>query len=72
MRMDFRSDKRGYILILECDLFGAYTLDRHWFGLHNRRGGFKRQVFLDGGEAMKEVNRIIRARRRRGYNALQP
>jgi hypothetical protein len=36
-----------YILLLDQDLFGAFILYRQWWGLLNRRGGTKRQVFFD-------------------------
>lgn len=67
MRIEFRTEKRGYLLTLERDLFGAFVLFRRWYGLHNRRWGAKRQVFLSEDEAMREI-KLIRARRaRHGY-----
>lgn len=67
MRIDFRTAQRGYTLILSQDLFGAYILYRRWFGLSNRRGGMKQQVFVEKEEAMQEVCRISRVRIRNGY-----
>lgn len=67
MRMDFRSTQRGYTLVLGEDLFGAHILYRHWFGLDNRRGGMKQQVFKARQDAMREIERIKRARVKHGY-----
>ena len=70
MRLEWRSERRGYTLILERDLFGAFVLHRRWFGLHNRRGGVKRQVFDDEQRALAEVERLARVRERHGYRLL--
>lgn len=45
VRVEFTTGSRGYVLTLERDLFGAFILYRRWYGLHNRRGGIKRQIF---------------------------
>jgi predicted DNA-binding WGR domain protein len=70
VRLEFRTEKRGYTLWLERDMLGDWVLFRRWFGLHTRRGGIKRQVFLDENVALKEVKRIERLRFRRGYQRL--
>ena len=67
MRVEFTTRSRGYVLTLERDLFGAFILYRRWFGLHNRRGGIKQQIFLDQDSALREFQRIERTRARRGY-----
>ncbi len=67
MWLEFRTEKRGYVLILDQDLFGAFILYRRWWGLLNRRGGTKRQVFFDQDSATREFHRIQKARMRRGY-----
>lgn len=67
MRLDFSSSRRGYTLELSEDLFGAYILRRRWFGLSNKRGGVKQQVFLTEEDAMREIRRVMRARIRNGY-----
>ena len=67
MRIDFKTDQRGYMLVLSQDLFGAYILYRRWFGLTNRRGGMKQQIFVEEEKAMREVGRISRVRIRNGY-----
>jgi len=67
MRIEFRSDRRGYMLMLERDLFGAFILYRRWYGLDNRRGGEKRQVFFDEETVLREVRKIQNARKRHGY-----
>jgi predicted DNA-binding WGR domain protein len=53
--------------MLDQDLFGAYILYRQWWGLQNRRGGTKRQVFFDQDTATREFRRIQNTRLRRGY-----
>lgn len=63
----FESNQRGYMVELSEDLFGAYILRRRWYGLNNRRGGAKQQVFLCMSDALKEVRRITRTRERHGY-----
>jgi len=67
VRVEFTTRSRGYVLTLERDLFGAFILYRRWFGLHNRRGGIKRQIFLDQDSALREFQRVERTRVRRGY-----
>lgn len=67
MILRFQSDKRGYVVELFEDLFGAYILRRRWYGLNNRRGGSKQQVFLEESEALREIRRITRTRERHGY-----
>lgn len=67
MQFEYRTDRRGYIMWLDRDLFGAVVLYRRWYGLHNRRGGMKRQVFEREQDALKEVHRIVRVRERHGY-----
>ena len=67
MRVEFKTEKRGYMLILDHDLFGAFILYRQWWGLLNRRGGTKRQVFFDQDTATREFRRIQKTRLRRGY-----
>jgi len=67
VRVEFKTEKRGYMLILDQDLFGAFILYRQWWGLLNRRGGTKRQVFFDQDTATREFRRIQKTRLRRGY-----
>ena len=67
VRVEFATRSRGYVLTLERDLFGAFILYRRWFGLHNRRGGIKQQIFLDQDSALREFQRVERTRVRRGY-----
>ncbi len=67
MRVEFKTQKRGYMLMLDQDLFGAYILYRQWWGLLNRRGGTKRQVFFDQDIATREFQRVQKTRLRRGY-----
>lgn len=67
MRLEFQTERRGYLLLLERDLIGDFVLYRRWYGLHNRRWGCKRQVFLSKEEAMQEIRRIQKTRERHGY-----
>jgi predicted DNA-binding WGR domain protein len=67
MLLEYRTDRRGYTLWLERDLIGDWVLFRRWYGLFNRRGGMKRQVFLQEEAALKEIKRIERLRIRHGY-----
>lgn len=70
MLIEFKKDDRGYILQLERDLFGAYVLERHWYGRHNMRGGSMRKVYLTEDKAIKEVQKIERRRQSHGYTRL--
>lgn len=67
MRFEFQTERRGYLLLLERDLIGDYVLYRRWYGLHNRRGGWKRQVFVEESDALREMRRVERIRKRHGY-----
>lgn len=67
MKIEFRTDRRGYLLTLERDLLGHFVLSRRWYGLHNRKWGAKRQVFLSEDEVMREIGRIRALRARHGY-----
>ena len=71
MRIEFRSATRGYTVALERDMFGAFILIRAWYGLGNRRGGVKRDVFLLEDVALRELQRIERLRARHGYRRLE-
>jgi predicted DNA-binding WGR domain protein len=70
MRIELRTASRGYLLILEQDLFGDFVLFRQWYGLQNRRGGIKRQIFRDEESARREFARVQKLRARRGYGPL--
>jgi predicted DNA-binding WGR domain protein len=67
MLLNYKTDRRGYTLWLERDLIGDWVLFRRWYGLFNRRGGMRRQVFLQEEAALKEIKRIERLRIRHGY-----
>lgn len=70
MFVQFKTEQRGYTLTLEPDLFGAFVIVRRWYGLANRRGGMKRQVFLDETDALREFRRVQQMRTRHGYHRL--
>ena len=67
MRIEFVTDKRGYSLELERDLFGDVVLRRRWYSLRSRRHGGKQQVFPDEMSAIKVLEEVERTRLRRGY-----
>lgn len=68
MRIEYRTDRRGYTIVLDRDLLGGYVLWRRWYGLHNRRHGTKVQVFEREDLALREIERVVRRRERRGYS----
>jgi predicted DNA-binding WGR domain protein len=70
MRLEFRTDVRGYELVLNQDLFGAFILYRRWFGLNNHRGGVKQQVFKEEADALRTIKRVRRERERHGYRVV--
>lgn len=70
MHIEYRSERRGYSLSLERDLFGAWVLVRCWYGLGSRRGGLLREVCLDEASALDKMRRIDARRRHRGYRRL--
>ncbi len=70
MRIEFKNAQRGYTLELNRDLFGAFVLQRHWYGLFNHRGGMKQQIFLNEKDAMREVGRIVSTRFKNGYRKM--
>ena len=57
MRIEFATDKRGYSVELERDLFGDVVLRRRWYSLRSRRHGGKQQVFPDVGADSKLSHR---------------
>ncbi|PSJ16485.1 WGR domain-containing protein [Nitrosomonas supralitoralis] len=65
--LEFRTQTRGYTLLLETDLFGDWIVTRYWFGLKNGRGSTKQQLFSKWKDAFKEIERIEKIRLRRGY-----
>jgi predicted DNA-binding WGR domain protein len=67
MHIEYESSKRGYRVVLVRDLLGDFVLVRRWYGLFNKRHGGKMQVFLQETEALDAVDKIDRARLRRGY-----
>lgn len=70
MRLEFRTDLRGYELALTQDLFGAFILYRRWFGLTNHRGGLKQQVFEVEADALRTFKRLRREREKHGYKLI--
>lgn len=66
----FETDRRGYEMSIELDLFGGFWLLRRWWGLHNRRGSGKREQFWDLGQTWSHAQRIVHRRLRHGYAIL--
>jgi len=56
-----------YTLLIERDLLGDLSVVRCWYGLHNRRGGYKRELFTDLELACDEYRRMVARRLYRGY-----
>ena len=58
---------RYYRVVLEQDLFGAWTLIACWGALHSRRGGMRVNALpsLDAGVAA--LDGIAKRRQQRGY-----
>lgn len=67
VHIEFRTQTRGYTLLLEIDLLDDLILTRHWFGLQNGRGSTKQKLFYELKDALKEIKRIENIRLRRGY-----
>ncbi|PTN09673.1 WGR domain-containing protein [Nitrosomonas aestuarii] len=72
LRTDFKTNARGYTLLIARDLFGELSVVRCWYGLHNNRGGHKQQPCHDWHEALKAYQRITARRLRRGYQEISP
>ena len=70
VKAEFRTQTRGYTLHIERDLLGDICMLRCWFGLHSKRGGYKRDLFANFEEAYKKYQRPIASRLRRGYAQL--
>ncbi len=67
IRLEFRTQTRGYILLLETDLLGDLILTRCWFSLFNGRGNTKQQLFSKWNDALEKIKQIEKIRLRRGY-----
>lgn len=67
MLINLRTDKRGYTLSVQRDLLGDVVLMRRWFGLTNRRGGFKQDVFRSEEAALRRADRLMQVRLSHGY-----
>jgi hypothetical protein len=58
---------RYYRVVLEEDLFGAWTLIACWGALHSRRGGMRVTALASLDAGIAEFERIGKRRRQRGY-----
>ena len=70
MRLEFRTDLRGYELVLNQDLFGAFIPIAGGLVSPNHRGGIKQQVFEEEEDALRTIKRIRRARGKHGYKLI--
>ncbi len=66
-KTEFRTQTRGYTLLIERDLLDDLSVVRCWYGLYNRCGGYKRELFTDLELAYSEYRRIVARRLHRGY-----
>lgn len=67
LRRTFKTEKRGYTILLEEDLLGDFILQRHWFGLKTKRHGQKIEIFSDKNYAIKKIEAIAKNRICHGY-----
>jgi len=70
MFFELQTERRGYTLWIDEDIFGGFFLYRRWYGLTNRRGGSKRQLFFQKEEALRAARRVVRLRIRHGYQPI--
>lgn len=62
-----KSESRGYRMVVDRDLFGAFVLYRQWYGLYTRKKGMMSQVFLSKDHLVKEIYRVSKLRQRHKY-----
>lgn len=67
MKWVWKSDARYYIVRLQVNLFGEWTLVKNWGGLNNRLGGAQVRTFGTIKEALRELVDVKKVRVRRGY-----
>jgi len=64
--------RRWYTILLHRDLFGDLVLIRAWGSLDSQRGGEKKEILEDIGDAEKRLKENRRLRLRHGYRPIQP
>jgi predicted DNA-binding WGR domain protein len=68
----FESSHKYYLLKLEQDLFGNYSLARIWGGRFSRRGNERVERYDSHDEAIKRLEHLAKAReRRKGYRRVE-
>ena len=71
LRYEYSSDNRYYVVLLQGNLFGGWTLIRIYGGKHNNLGGYKIEAcekYEDGVKRMKEIGK---RRVKRGYRLIK-
>jgi predicted DNA-binding WGR domain protein len=63
----WKSNSRYYIVRLQENLFGEYTLVKNRGGINNKLGGAQMQTFVNVDKALTEVDKVAKIRVRRGY-----
>jgi predicted DNA-binding WGR domain protein len=63
----WKSNSRYYIVHLQENLFGEYTLVKNWGGINNKLGGAQMHTFASIDGALVEVDRVSKIRVKRGY-----
>lgn len=67
------ADKARYCrVVLEKDLFGAWTLIACWGALHSRRGGMRVTALTSLDAGVAALDGIAKRRRQRGYVPVPP
>ena len=62
----WKSNSRYYIVRLQENLFGEWTLIKNWGGLSNKLGGAQMHTFTSMDGALVELDRIAKIRVKRG------
>lgn len=65
--LKWESSNRYYIIRLQKNLFGEWTVIKEWGGLRNRLGGSKVNDFTNLEDAVNQINNITKTRKSRGY-----
>lgn len=64
----FAHEKRYYILRLQNDLFGDWSLIKVYGGMHNNISHYRISSYEHYHEAVTEMKKIIKRRERHGYS----
>lgn len=61
------SKRRFYTFYVTKDLFGYWTLAKHWGSLDSRLGGHEKQAFFSYKACKRKLNELKKIRLNRGY-----